>query len=118
MKKAHPAHGVTFYLRTDDLFTTPAATPVLKKKSRLDVGMQVFDGGDRAIVDKVFADGTALITYDFFDGENLTAPTRARVPIEELVSRPASPVQKKPSCGGYFYSGEELVSRTTRAAKP
>ena len=31
---------------------------------------------------------------------------------------PASPVQKKPSCGGYFYSGEELVSRTTRAAKP
>ena len=42
---------------------------------------------------------------------------RARVPIEELVSRPASPVQKK-SCGGYFYSGEELVSRTTRAAKP
>jgi hypothetical protein len=30
---------------------------------------------------------------------------------------PASPVQKK-SCGGYFYSGEELVSRTTRAAKP
>ena len=105
---------MTFYLRTDDLFTL--ATPVLKKKSRLDVGMQVFDGGDRAIVDKIFADGTALITYDFFDGENLTAPTRARVPIEELVSRPASPVQKKPSCGGYFYSGEELVSRTTRAA--
>ena len=92
---------MTFYLRTDDLFTmiTPAATPVLKKKSRLDVGMQVFDGGDPAIVD------------------NLTTPPRARVPIEELVSPPASPVQKK-SSGGYFYSGEELVSRTTRAAKP
>ena len=28
LKKCHPAHGVTFYLRTDDLFTTPAATPI------------------------------------------------------------------------------------------
>ena len=48
MKKCHPAHGVTFYLRTDDLFTSPAAPPDLKKK--------------------VFADESLTLNYDFFDG--------------------------------------------------
>ena len=49
LKKCHPAHGVTFYLRTDDLFTTPAATPILKKK--------------------VFADESLItLNYNFFDG--------------------------------------------------